>query len=311
MSAAGADSSRRAPANSGEAAILVLVDRLGGCAQALTPILSRLPPTPLAPGGEAEAALLRHHLGASGKLREARFASASLRRTPYIIAPGEKIYMDPTVVPTLLSTRAALPGASVKRGRAVASGCSVEAASKDPPPATNALVSTLTPASLQAAVTHHSALCDSLAAQVRTEMAEILNGQKSAGGARRQSVIAQPSTPSASQVPSPSSGQTTHIAGQPEAAPSPQASTPSPVHTLRQPTTQPIAHHSTHVTKQALGAKQGTTQDPPPPGVHSMSRQGTPHASHHSVQPTSAARSAQSDEVVITSSAPKRLRIAR
>merc|ERR1719265_2925176 len=85
---------------------LELVGRIGGSLQSLVAMVSRLPPTPLAPGGEAEAALLRHHLSACGKLREAQSIGSSLLQRPFVVAPGEKIYMDPTVVPTLLSTRA-------------------------------------------------------------------------------------------------------------------------------------------------------------------------------------------------------------
>eukprot|EP00913_Durusdinium_trenchii_P034081 g31900.t1 len=85
--------------------------RLSACGQALQEILATIPPTPLETGGQAEANVLQHHLGCSGRFREALQICAELKTErasaadgPFV-TPGDKIYLDPSVVPALLSTR--------------------------------------------------------------------------------------------------------------------------------------------------------------------------------------------------------------
>lgn len=80
------------------------VSRLAACGQALLEILATVPATPVETGGPAEAAMLQHHLGASGKFREARQICSELKAQGFVVTPGEQIYVDPTVVPALLST---------------------------------------------------------------------------------------------------------------------------------------------------------------------------------------------------------------
>lgn len=147
---------------------LELVGRIGGSLQALVAMIARLPPTPLAPGGEAEAALLRHHLSACGKLREAQSISTSLLQRPFVVAPGEKIYMDPTVVPTLLSTRANSDG-----------GCELSAPtrSRQKDAARNALP-VPEAGSLQSGVKKHSSMCESLAKSALASMTDIVSGKR-------------------------------------------------------------------------------------------------------------------------------------
>lgn len=150
---------------------LELVGRIGGSLQSLVAMVSRLPPTPLAPGGEAEAALLRHHLSACGKLREAQSIGSSLLQRPFVVAPGEKIYMDPTVVPTLLSTRANSSNAAAETpapsgGRPKDAGLST--------------ASVLDRGALQSGVKRHSAMCDALAKAAAASMRDIMLGKRPA-----------------------------------------------------------------------------------------------------------------------------------
>ncbi|CAK9057934.1 DNA helicase, partial [Durusdinium trenchii] len=79
--------------------------RLSACGQALQEILATIPPTPLETGGQAEANVLQHHLGCSGRFREALQICAELKTEGFVVTPGDKIYLDPSVVPALLSTR--------------------------------------------------------------------------------------------------------------------------------------------------------------------------------------------------------------
>lgn len=101
------------------------VSRLAACGQALEDLLGTVPPSALETGGQAEANVLQHHLGISGKLREARQICNELKSEGFVVAPGDKIYVDPGVVPTLLATRRddpkaaasaapALPGSSAR-----------------------------------------------------------------------------------------------------------------------------------------------------------------------------------------------------
>ncbi|CAE7406404.1 MCM7, partial [Symbiodinium pilosum] len=134
---------------------LSLVARIAACGEALQEILATIPPTPSVPGGQAEAALLRHHLGACARLREARQICQDLKTEQFAVVPGEKIYMNPGVVPLLLSTRPQQPTEAVKL-------CG------------SGPVPSATPASRMARLKRRKELCDSLSTDISKDLARLL-----------------------------------------------------------------------------------------------------------------------------------------
>eukprot|EP00933_Yihiella_yeosuensis_P004181 TRINITY_DN10839_c0_g10_i1.p1 TRINITY_DN10839_c0_g10~~TRINITY_DN10839_c0_g10_i1.p1 ORF type:complete len:187 (-),score=28.59 TRINITY_DN10839_c0_g10_i1:65-625(-) len=139
---------------------LRLVNQVGSCGRALAELLTTLPTTPRGPGGEDEAVMIRSHLAACGKLREAKFAISELRKEQCAVTPSDKIYVDPTVVPTLLSTR--LPPAV---WQTAPSQSSASADQKFGPSDDQKF-------GLQ--LMAHKKLCDKLSEKVRKNMADML-----------------------------------------------------------------------------------------------------------------------------------------
>ncbi|CAE8622293.1 unnamed protein product [Polarella glacialis] len=155
------------PAGSSQA--VSLASHLAACSQALKGILATIPPTPLSSGGEAENAMLRHHLGACGKFREARQVCAALKQEHFVVIPGDKIYVDPSVVPTLLSIRLSVPISSSRSTAGETSSRSGEKTGEKKPPGPPEATQVMN-------WKRHMALCDDLAARVRRDMTAILSG---------------------------------------------------------------------------------------------------------------------------------------
>eukprot|EP00438_Fugacium_kawagutii_P013570 Skav234774 [mRNA] locus=scaffold2396:351327:351851:- [translate_table: standard] len=132
------------------------VSRLAACGQALEDLLGTVPPSALETGGQAEANVLQHHLGISGKLREARQICNELKAEGFVVAPGDKIYVDPGVVPTLLATRREDP-LQAAAGRAPPSGSSSSARNQT-----------------ILHVRQNRELCDRLVAKMRQNLTKIL-----------------------------------------------------------------------------------------------------------------------------------------
>lgn len=139
---------------------LDLVDRLGGVVRALATNVSTLPSTPRLPGGEAEAALLQHHMGCCAKLQETRRVVEMVQRVPVVVAPGGAIYMNPTAVPALLSTRP--PPEHLIGVNSAESAVKISAQQTS----TRALKPTST--------TAHSTLCERVSQGVRAHAAQLL-----------------------------------------------------------------------------------------------------------------------------------------
>mmetsp|Transcript_53561 Transcript_53561/g.100391 ORF Transcript_53561/g.100391 Transcript_53561/m.100391 type:complete len:165 (-) Transcript_53561:14-508(-) len=143
----------------GKGQALALTERLASCGEALLEILATIPPTPSVPGGQAEAAMLRHHLSACGQFRQARKLCQDLKTEPYVVTPADKIYVNPSVVPLLLSTRTQ----TTQTVTAKASG-----PGQLPPQAK---------ADLMTRLKRRQELCDSLSAAIHKDLAAILENR--------------------------------------------------------------------------------------------------------------------------------------
>lgn len=130
---------------------LELVDRFGGCTRALTDFVTALPSVPRLTSTEGEAALLQHHVGICGKLREARRNCIGLRLASFAVAPSEKIFISPARVPTLLSTKGLQTVGSSSAASATQIKCTTAMAAK------------------------HSLLCEALADRVSATSDRVLS----------------------------------------------------------------------------------------------------------------------------------------